>query len=1809
MRFRSALAVLALLTLTASAAPAADRTWTGGAGDGSFNTPSNWTGGLVPGGNDTATIAGATVHLTADASVQALLLGAGATLDATGFVLDLGAGPSAVEAGAVLRFDHPGRFERLDGPLAVRGQFDWGGGQVFSSAAPGGPISVEAGGTMRWFGAAERTVYTTVANAGTVRWEGGRTVLALNQRFTSSGTVEMALDSDVELAATTFGPGGLDNTGTIRKTGAGTLRITSVPFRTVGAAVDVQGGTLLVTGGSRWGNATVAVAAGATLRLAGNRFGERAVVAGTLTGAPVGTFVVGGLPGQFYSTIVGETGARLAITGTGLQLANAEIGGSDGTTTFPAPTNVGLMRHVGTGAPTYIDGPFVNEGTFRMEGSARVIYYVGASFTNLGLLEFAASADAEFVTGGINGGRPGPVLNTGTIRKTGPATLTSTVDLATVGGTVDVQGGVFRQTAAGRWEDATVSVALGATLRISSNRATSPQTVAGPLVGEPAGQFILGDPAEFATYLYSDAARPGVINVLGTGLVVANGQFGDTNVAAPTNLGLVRLDGPEASVAGAFRNAGTVRWTAGALRLLSGSRFETTGLLEVDLAADGQVSGPAALVVSGTLRTLGSALVTLETPLAVTGGTIDVQAGRLLAGRGSRWTDGTAAVADGATLQLGGNRGSEPNIVSGTLRGAPVGTFTLNVPGSYSILLSDPARPGMLDVGGSGLQVASGYLGGGFGEYEPYPTPSNLGLLRLVGPDVYLYGAVVNRGAIRWTAGTLRLTPGAALFNDGLFEVAADGQTLECNCSAGASTVRNGPQGVIRKTGAGRTDLRVSVSNEGDVAVLDGTLRMLNQTDNRFTVLAGGTLSGTGTLDVTQLASPAGRLLNGGTTAPGAGVAGAGVGTLTVAGPMPLGRLSLDVGRSASDQLVATGAAPLVGTAAIVRADADVQVGDAFDVASGTFAGALGQVVSLTPALDFTAATTPTGIRLTAGPRAAGQPLVVFPDTLVGGGPREMLITGGAFAPGATVRLDCAGCLDPVAHGSVAGEVVEAGPGSLRVRFDVAAAAVFGGYEVVVAEPGVPERRGAAAVVPVYSIPVFDAPGVQRVPVVPVTSQEGFRWSEFHLYNVSNNPEPTAYLVRLVPPPNPDVRVRLVTTVTEGGHRVGQTLWDRATDPNPAEAFLVMTIPPNERGTLALGSGISPENVDFSTAPTLTAPPPTALAAPLLGTSALADAAPERDPATGCLRNATFTPPPVAQRTPGGTPFGSPQEFAVDQVRGLAEDKIKQSVKDVLIEGTCGRFSRYLFQSYPDDFTMRLDRAVEEGYADLQRQRSYQPNALLQVVAGKLAGSIPLSDWIAAATDCGDLFGRAFTDRVRRGEKEIVDVLRQARLSSNRDLNDVENELAAKLSSESGRANLRVYNGFSSLQLELRQNYQQQTVTTQAPCTPLLPFTDHPIRPVGGAWDPNDKTADTALPCEIETVTVGGVEQTRCARHYVPLTQAAAPLPFTIHFENLPAALGDAETVTITDVLDPLLDPATLRVTGTSADSVLSVSTSGQTVTFTFAGIDLPPNTNAPDGEGTVSYEVSPRVPLTDGQTVRNGASIVFDFNPPIVTPVVEYSLRQVADPAVVLTSSGYPQTGIPYTTVWTLTNAGPDPAPNMTFDVSVAGGDVTSFTSDAGACADLHCAFGAVPPGQTATVTLVVTPAARGVAFSLDGVTTTSVVDGYLYNSRQSLTAPVVGVPDEPAAEAPAAFALEAPAPNPVRGDAEIAFATETAGQATVALFDLLGREVLRLVDADMPAGRHRTTFHSAGLAAGVYVVQLRSGSQAASRRLTVAR
>ncbi|MBI3005320.1 MAG: T9SS type A sorting domain-containing protein [Ignavibacteriales bacterium] len=86
---------------------------------------------------------------------------------------------------------------------------------------------------------------------------------------------------------------------------------------------------------------------------------------------------------------------------------------------------------------------------------------------------------------------------------------------------------------------------------------------------------------------------------------------------------------------------------------------------------------------------------------------------------------------------------------------------------------------------------------------------------------------------------------------------------------------------------------------------------------------------------------------------------------------------------------------------------------------------------------------------------------------------------------------------------------------------------------------------------------------------------------------------------------------------------------------------------------------------------------------------------------------------------------------------------------------------------------------------------------------------------------------------------------------------------------------------------------------------------------------------------------------------------------------------------------------------------------------------------------------------------------------------------------------------------------------------------------------------------------------------------------------------------------ELPLRFVLSQNYPNPFNPSTEIRFSVNQPGHVSLNVTDMLGREVVVLVDEFKSAGAYRISFDAANLTAGTYFYTLRSGSLSKTRKM----
>ena len=88
---------------------------------------------------------------------------------------------------------------------------------------------------------------------------------------------------------------------------------------------------------------------------------------------------------------------------------------------------------------------------------------------------------------------------------------------------------------------------------------------------------------------------------------------------------------------------------------------------------------------------------------------------------------------------------------------------------------------------------------------------------------------------------------------------------------------------------------------------------------------------------------------------------------------------------------------------------------------------------------------------------------------------------------------------------------------------------------------------------------------------------------------------------------------------------------------------------------------------------------------------------------------------------------------------------------------------------------------------------------------------------------------------------------------------------------------------------------------------------------------------------------------------------------------------------------------------------------------------------------------------------------------------------------------------------------------------------------------------------------------------------------------------------------EIPTNFALEQNYPNPFNPQTTIPFDLRETTHVTVAVYDVLGREMSMLVDGQLQAGQHQVTWDAGDVPSGTYLIRMQAGGQIFTRTMVL--
>ncbi len=773
-------------------------------------------------GAGTVAFTGATVNFNGTVTSAALLSFAGGTVNFNG---------AATTAIANLL---PGGSFQGSGNLTITGALNWTGGVMSGS----GVTTIPATATVAISGGDTKTLQNrTLNNAGVITWTGSGNLTGSNGSILNN---QAGATFDAQNDAHVTGGLTFNNLGTFKKSAGIAVTGLEVNFNNAGAVL-VQAATLNLNAGTSTG--TFTVAGGATLNFAGGTHnlenGASLTGAGTVsfTGATVnfdGTVTSAALLNFAGGTVSFNSAATTTranlvpggnITGPGdltitdtLNWTGGQIGGS-GTLTIPTAAKVVIS---GGSDKNLYSRTLNNAGTITVAGTGNLLGDYSSVLNNQAGATFDIQNDARFYN--PNAGKL-TFNNFGTVKKSAGIAVSSLEEIFNNTGTVLVQA---------------------ATLNLNPGTSTGTFTVSAGATLNFAG----------STYNLEDGTK-----LTGAGTVAVTGAT-------------VNFDGTITSTAFLSVAGGTVSFNGAA----------TTATANL---TNGTVTGNGSLTVTGTLNWTGGVMggngttvLTATATAAISGGDAKVLQNRTLNNAGViTWTGGGNLIGNNGSIlnnQAGATFDAQSDArfyaSSGSLTFNNLGTLKKSAGIAVTSLEENFNNQGSVQVKAATLSLSgSGISAGAFTVAAGAALNFAGGAQDLVtGASLTGAGAVLFSGGagITFDGATYNVTGpttvgGSAVVNftgpTTMATLNQSGGTTNLNAAAAVATL-NQTGGTINGNAAGITFANLNLSGGG--AFINNTV-----TAAKLTLVAGGTLGGSGTLKLTGDSTwTGGTMTNSGTT-------------------------------------------------------------------------------------------------------------------------------------------------------------------------------------------------------------------------------------------------------------------------------------------------------------------------------------------------------------------------------------------------------------------------------------------------------------------------------------------------------------------------------------------------------------------------------------------------------------------------------------------------------------------------------------------------------------------------------------------------------------------------------------------------------------------------------------------------------------------------------------------------------------------------------------------------------------------------------
>ncbi len=822
-----------------------------GSGDGAtWNDSSNWLGGLLPGGTNVAQfgISGAAtqIGLTSSQSLGGIQLASDSTMGRT--IGSAAASPITLSLTGTVLLENLSMTQTLTLAPTVSG-----GTGAMSVSLGSGSISTVAGGiviganlsgtaftktgagTLTLTGTNTYTGTLTI-NAGTVQvGDGGSTGTPGNASITINSGTSLVFNRSGTLTTGVS----LSSSGTLVQNGSGTLELTSAS--SFSGPVNVNAGTVKLSGNGAIGNGAISIASGGTLEVARDsstynmfnvlsgsgslvKSGSGALLLGnpsTFTGTTTvkgGTLIVGATGGSH--SLIG--GGPIVLENAGTVLAHWAIGGSytfanaisgPGTVVMDSGSNTATL----SGPNTYTGPTTLKTGTLAVSSLAD-----GGSTSGLGASSSAAT---------------NLIINGGTLRYTGAAVTTDRLfSVGTASGLIDASGtGAVQFTNSGSMG---FNSQTGARTLVLTGSNTGDNSLAAA-IGDNGGPTTISKRST-GTWVLSSASSTftGGVNIIDGGTLsvakMANG-------GAPSSIGA----SSNAATSLAISNNSTLRYTGsgdstdrlfgigatggkidasgtGALVFTNtgsigngGANVARTFTLQGSSTADNTLAatladmgGASSLTKAGTGKWVLTGNHTHSGGTSVTGGTLQIGAG------GTSGSLGTSGIALSSGTSLIVNRSDAISFTqaisgSGSFTQAGIGTTTLSNNNTFTGTTTISSGVLQLGTGSTTGSVAStsivnnGTLVLNRSDNLTWTTPisGSGGFTKDGSNTVTLNAALTYTGPTSITAGKLQPASTLSLPTSNVTiaaagTLAANGNAMSLASLNGAGTVENGSASV-----------------------------------------------------------------------------------------------------------------------------------------------------------------------------------------------------------------------------------------------------------------------------------------------------------------------------------------------------------------------------------------------------------------------------------------------------------------------------------------------------------------------------------------------------------------------------------------------------------------------------------------------------------------------------------------------------------------------------------------------------------------------------------------------------------------------------------------------------------------------------------------------------------------------------------------------------------------------------------------------------------------------------------------------------